>query len=75
MPNAHGTDHNHSNKDRHPKTNPQPNEPLSGSKKAKNRNHSRKFAYEVISLGDGSLARRRDSIQQLSNIFYSFIKR
>jgi len=41
MPNAHGTDHNHSNKDRHPKTNPQPNEPLSGSKKVKNRNHSR----------------------------------
>lgn len=36
-----GKDRNHSNKDHHPDTNPQPNEPLSGSKKVKNRNHSR----------------------------------
>ncbi|MCM3634896.1 MULTISPECIES: small acid-soluble spore protein P [Paenibacillus] len=38
---AKGTDRNHSNKDHRANTNHQPNEPLSGSKKVKNANHSR----------------------------------
>lgn len=41
MPNAHGKDRNHANKDHRSNANAQPNEPLSGSKKVKNRNHSR----------------------------------